>query len=528
MDRDRADDRGLRDDARRRRGGTRQARLRPGGEGAAESRWLRARERGRRAELAAATDVLAQRTVRGDAATAQQGLLALRRQLPDGHGRRPAGADRQGVGTRRERSRHARVPRRRTDDVQVRPRSRRLLPAVRSPERQLAGMARRERAQAAIYAGLFVLVFVSASLFVSQFIGSETFWRQFTVGYLFLLLVYTVYLFVLLFVNDLRPSRYPLYAGEKIAVVIPCFNESPELLEHSIRTVCAARGRKQVIVVDDGSRNGARGYLAELAQRLDIHVHYFAENKGKREALHYAVKNLIDDDVEFVVTIDSDTLLEPDALVRVVEPLLSPEIGASTGNVLLLNEKQNLLTRMIGTYYWVGLNIYKQAQSVIRSVVCCSGCLAAYRASLLREVIDEFASQRFLGERCTHSEDRHLTNLVLKRGYDVVYLAEAVSWTETPATVNGFLKQQRRWKRGYVRESLFTLLYAWRVKKLLWLQILIWDLSAPFLAFGLRIGLIVVVLTNPTLFFTAILPSWVALLLIRYIFVPLRAPDKLL
>lgn len=35
----------------------------------------------------------------------------------------------------------------------------------------------------------------------------------------------------------------------------------------------------------------------------------------------YAVKELIDDDVEFVVTIDSDTALQPDALVRVVEPL---------------------------------------------------------------------------------------------------------------------------------------------------------------------------------------------------------------
>ena len=150
-------------------------------------------------------------------------------------------------------------------------------------------------------------------------------------------------------------------------------------------------------------------------------MHYFSENKGKREALHYAVKNLIDDDVEFVVTIDSDTVLEGDALIRVVEPLKSPRIGAATGNVLLLNESQNLLTRMIGTYYWVGLNIYKQAQSVIRSVVCCSGCLAAYRAPLLREIIDEFASQRFLGERCTHSEDRHLTNLVLREGYDVVY-----------------------------------------------------------------------------------------------------------
>lgn len=385
----------------------------------------------------------------------------------------------------------------------------------------------RERAQAAIYAGLFVLLALSGGLFLSQFGGSASFWRHFTVGYLFLLLLYTCYLFVLLFVNDLRPSSYPIYEGEKIAVIVPCFNESPESLEHALRTVCGARGRKQVIVVDDGSTNGARGHLAEFAQRYDIQVHYFLQNKGKREALHYAVTELIDDDVDFVVTIDSDTALEPDALIRVVEPLKADRIGAATGNVLLMNEEQNLLTRMVGTYYWVGLNIYKQAQSVIRSVVCCSGCLAAYRAPLLREIIDEFAAQRFLGERCTHSEDRHLTNLVLRRGYDVVYVEDAVSWTETPATLRGFLRQQRRWKRGYIRESIYTLSYAWRNKRLLFVQVLLWDLSAPFLSFGLRVALVVTAIRFPTLVLTTIVPSWIVLMLIRYIFVPLRAREKL-
>src|ERR1044072_7664635 len=284
MDRDRADDRGLRDDARRRRGGAGQARLRPGGEAPAEDRGLRPRQCRQQPALPAATHLVPQGAVRDDAAAAREGLLALRRQLPDGHGRRPAGADRKGVRARSERPRAPRVPRRRAHDVQVHPRRRRLLPAVRSPERQLASMSRRERAQAAIYAGLFVLVLVSASLFLSQFVGSETFWRHFTLGYLFLLLVYTVYLFVLLFVNDLRPARYPLYAGEKSGVLIPSFNESPELLEHLLRTVLAARGRKQVIVIDDGSRNGVRGYLAEFAQQLEIDVHYFPENRGEREA----------------------------------------------------------------------------------------------------------------------------------------------------------------------------------------------------------------------------------------------------
>jgi hyaluronan synthase len=385
----------------------------------------------------------------------------------------------------------------------------------------------RDRAQAAIYAALFGVLGGSAALFLSQYAGSARFWEEFTFVYLALLLVYTWYLFVLLLAHDVRPRRYPSYAGEKLAVLIPCFNESPDLVEESIRTVLAAEGRKQVVVIDDGSSNGVQERLLDVAAETGITLALFPENRGKREALHLAVTHLLDDDVDFVVTIDSDTLLEPDALVRVVEPLKDPTIGASTGNVLLLNERQNVLTRMIGTYYWIGLNIYKQAQSVIRSVVCCSGCLAAYRATLLREVIDEFAQQRFLGERCTHSEDRHLTNLVLRRGYDVVYVNDAISWTETPATVRGFMRQQRRWKRGYIRESIYTLSYAWRIKRLLFLQILFWDLTAPFLAFGLRIALVVTAVHDPRLVVTAILPSWIVLMLIRYVFVPLRARDKL-
>jgi hyaluronan synthase len=387
---------------------------------------------------------------------------------------------------------------------------------------------RRQSVDTAIYRGLIGLLAASAALFASQFATSVEFWTTFTFVYLLLLVGYTWYLFALLLVNDVRPRRYPQYDGEKIAVVIPCFNESPELLEHAIRAILGAQGRKQVIVVDDGSTNGVRRRLERLAVQLPIQVAFFDENLGKREALHHAVTKLLDDDVDFVVTIDSDTVLEADALVRVVEPLKVAGIGASTGNVLLLNEHQNLLTRMIGTYYWVGLNIYKQAQSVIRSVVCCSGCLAAYRADLLREVIDEFRDQRFLGEPCTHSEDRHLTNLVLRRGYHVVYVGEAVSWTETPATTRGFLRQQRRWKRGYIRESIYTLSYAWRKKPLLFAQIALWDLTAPFLSFGLRIGLVLTALHHPTLILTAVLPSWIVLMLIRYIFVPLRAREKLL
>ena len=201
-------------------------------------------------------------------------------------------------------------------------------------------MTRTERAHAALYFALIGVLAVSGTLFVSRYFNLA-YWEDFTAIYLGVLVLYTAYLFVLLLVHDVRPRVFPQYRGEKIAVMVPCFNEEPELVEASIRSVFAARGRKQVIVIDDGSTNDVRAVLHALAQELPFVLHVVLQNAGKREALHYATKRLLDDDVEFVVTIDSDTLLDEEAIVRVVEPLLRPRVGAATGNVLLLNERHD-------------------------------------------------------------------------------------------------------------------------------------------------------------------------------------------
>ena len=78
-------------------------------------------------------------------------------------------------------------------------------------------------------------------------------------------------------------------------------------------------------------------------------------------------------------------------------------------------------------------------------VACCSGCLSAFKAELLKSIMDDFVAQTFFGEPCTYSEDRHLTNLVLKQGYNVLYIPEAIAYTKSPETLSGFMRQQKRW-----------------------------------------------------------------------------------
>jgi cellulose synthase/poly-beta-1,6-N-acetylglucosamine synthase-like glycosyltransferase len=152
----------------------------------------------------------------------------------------------------------------------------------------------RHRAQAAIYVALIVVLIGSAGLYLSQYAANLRLWEEFTFGYLLLLVAYTWWLFALLLVHEARPHTYPTYAGEKIAVLIPCFNETPDLIEESIRTVLAAEGRKQVIVIDDGSTNGTQERLLDVASETGITVAFQTRNLGKscrRSALRRATSS---------------------------------------------------------------------------------------------------------------------------------------------------------------------------------------------------------------------------------------------
>jgi cellulose synthase/poly-beta-1,6-N-acetylglucosamine synthase-like glycosyltransferase len=382
------------------------------------------------------------------------------------------------------------------------------------------------KAHMACYWGLYALLALSMLGFLFSF-KYPAFWEVYKRIYFIVLVAYVWYVFTLLFIGDFRKDKPGKYNGESIAVLVPAYNEDEELLIKCLVSVWACQGNKTIFVLDDGSVKGInKQRLQLLCDKNGINVRFFPVNRGKRHVLFDGVKAL-NREYDYVVTIDSDTVLAKDALVKLVAAFSNPKVGAVTGNVLLLNEKQNWLTRMVGAYYWIGLDVFKQAQSTFGFVVCCSGCIAAYRGSVLADIIDEFAAQEFMGERCTHSEDRYLTNLVLRDRHLVKYVPEAVSYTRTPHTIMDFLKQQQRWKRGYIRESTFTLTYAWRTRKLLFLESVLCELTIPFLALGLMADLILTVVRYPSDFVTTILPYWLLFMLVRYCPVILRAPRKI-
>ena len=260
-----------------------------------------------------------------------------------------------------------------------------------------------------------------------------------------------------------RRQRDPAFAETypdlpiAVDIIIPVYNEEPDLLAACIDSALSQDhpGRIQVIVVDDGSPNRAlMEPIYSSAEAGGAIVIRSPRNVGKRHAQALALPRCAGD---IVVTLDSDSVLAADAVRRLTRQFVDPRVGAATGFVDVSNDRLNLLTKIQRVRYWMAFNQERAAQTAFRTVMCCSGPLAAYRTEVLRSVADAYLNQRYGGVDCTYGDDRHLTNLVLGQGYDTVFDSGAVAYTNVPTSLRQFLRQQLRWNKSFYRELVWTL-----------------------------------------------------------------------
>ncbi|HYB72128.1 MAG TPA: glycosyltransferase, partial [Candidatus Sulfotelmatobacter sp.] len=177
-----------------------------------------------------------------------------------------------------------------------------------------------------------------------------------------------------------------------------------------------------------------------------------ARNRGKREALYAGFREA---QGEVLVTVDSDSVIEPATLRHLVAPFQAdPRVGAVAGKVKVLNKRQSFISRMLGVVYIFAFDYIRAAQSTFKTVICCPGALSAYRRAVIAPVLDEWRLQRFLGVPCTYGEDRSLTTFVLRAGFFCVYQQTAVVHTLAPRTYAGLCRMYLRWHRSNIRESI--------------------------------------------------------------------------
>ncbi|XP_038623440.1 hyaluronan synthase 1 [Tachyglossus aculeatus] len=188
---------------------------------------------------------------------------------------------------------------------------------------------------------------------------------------------------------------------------------------------------------------------------------------GKREVMYTAFRAL-GDSVDYVQVCDSDTRLDPRALLELVRVLEGDaEVGAVGGDVRILNAGDSWISFLSSLRYWVAFNVERACQSYFRCVSCISGPLGLYRNDLLQQFLESWYNQKFLGTHCTFGDDRHLTNRLLSMGYATKYTPLSRCYSETPSSFLRWLSQQTRWSKSFFREWLYNAL--WWHRHALWM-----------------------------------------------------------
>ncbi|SEK69748.1 bifunctional polysaccharide deacetylase/glycosyltransferase family 2 protein [Streptacidiphilus jiangxiensis] len=220
---------------------------------------------------------------------------------------------------------------------------------------------------------------------------------------------------------------------EPATVIVPAYNESAGI-EAAVRSLVAQDHPVEILVVDDGSSDGT----ADIAESLGLPgVRVIRkENGGKPSALNTGIAN---SSFDLLVMVDGDTVFEPDAVRKLIQPFADPEVGAVSGNAKVVN-RGGLLGRWQHIEYVVGFNLDRRLFDLAECMPTVPGAVGGFRKEALMRVGG-------LAED-TLAEDTDLTMALCRDGWRVVYEEGAVAWTEAPASLGALWKQRYRWCYG--------------------------------------------------------------------------------
>jgi cellulose synthase/poly-beta-1,6-N-acetylglucosamine synthase-like glycosyltransferase len=253
-----------------------------------------------------------------------------------------------------------------------------------------------------------------------------------------------------------------------VTVVIPMFNEGAGI-RATLESVLATdypQEKLEIVVIDDCSTDDSYQHAQAVARRSGgrLRVLRNQKNMGKRRSINRAVMLSRS---EIIVSVDSDVIIDKAAVRGLVVRFTKPEIAAVGGKVDIGNKHDNWLTKMQTVKYWYSYHSIKSLEWAFQRVACLSGCLTAYRRSVLVELHPILEHRSFCGVTIKYGEDRFLTRQIIKAGYLTTMTLDSVCWTQAPNKLNDYLSQQLRWRRSFIIDCFGGLTHMWRLNPII-------------------------------------------------------------
>ncbi|MFO7754593.1 MAG: glycosyltransferase family 2 protein, partial [Bacteroidales bacterium] len=189
-------------------------------------------------------------------------------------------------------------------------------------------------------------------------------------------------------------------------------------------------------------------------------------NGGKADSLNAGV-NISRSPL--VVSIDADSIIEPDSILKLVKPFLEIKdrrvIGTGgvirivnscdveKGHIRKINLPEKILPRLQVLEYTRAFLLGRMAWSHLDGLMLISGAMGMFDREIL--IRAGGYSIKTVGEDMELVLRMRRYMAEKKQKYEVTYIPDPLCWTEVPSDISSLKRQRTRWTRGLI-ESLVT------------------------------------------------------------------------
>jgi biofilm PGA synthesis N-glycosyltransferase PgaC len=278
----------------------------------------------------------------------------------------------------------------------------------------------------------------------------------------------------------------------RISIIAPAFNESKSIIDN-IRTLLSLYYNNfEVIIVNDGSTDDT---FQKIVQSFElVKVNYYFDyripcerikgvyksdnpsynrltvidknNGGKADSLNAGI-NISRNSL--IVTIDADSIIESDSVLKLVKPFLEEKdkkvIGTGgvirivnsceieRGHIREIKLPDQILPRLQVLEYTRAFLLGRMAWSHLDGLMLISGAMGMFDRETV--IMAGGYSIKTVGEDMELVLRMRRFKAEREEQYEVTYIPDPLCWTEAPADFKSMRKQRTRWTRGLI-ESLWT------------------------------------------------------------------------
>ena len=268
---------------------------------------------------------------------------------------------------------------------------------------------------------------------------------------------------ILLAISDYPNKKKSPDWNKPFTLVIPVRDENPDRFRQVLDAVVRSDGEKEIIIGDDGSKKEYTNQYIKILRNLKregYNIKFYKFKTSGKRIVQVKLHKIASYDI--IINLDSDVIVWQKTFVRLLSPFYDEKVGISNARIDV-----RFGNRAVDMYYnalYICANQNgRKGMGKIGLMPCASGELLAYRKEILDKDIDKYENAKYLWRiPVSYGEDRLLTNIILSKGYSSVYCEDSLGWTWGKESLTNLVKQQLRWRRSWIRESIRCLSFSYK------------------------------------------------------------------